>query len=214
MNTWDPKDFFIVYDFKIKKIIKLLEEADDEISDIFRFKNQENKDVISSNVQLILVFTFIDILGNYYDAYVGNKESGATKKFKDFVRDFCLVDENIYFKNRKHMKGITVEALKNLRNGLVHFYGIGFQKNILIASNDLPDEFITEAISKHSIDKDPIVVIPSELQMIVQGAAELFIRNFNINEQDSGQEKMEKMNAVDRILNKIEGEAAVLVKPE
>lgn len=212
-DPWELKDFFIVYDIKIKKIINLLIEADDEISDVFRFRNQDQKDIISAKVQLTLVFTFIDILGNYYDAYLGNTNSSHAKRFNNFVEKFCFVNENIYFKNRKHMKNITPEALKNLRNGLVHFYSIGIQKNIMIASDTVTDDYISETINNYSIDRNPIIIIPSELQLIAQEGAQLFTKNFNINEDHTDNEKMEKMYALDRILEKIEGEGSILIRP-
>lgn len=200
---WDPKDFFIVYDINIKKVMSFLSKADEEISDIFCFQNQDKKDAISASVQLILVFTFIDIVANYYHAYQGIKDSGPTKKFYDFVENFCFTEKNIYFKERKYMKNITVDDLKNLRNGLVHFYGIGTQKNIIIASNGMKKDEISKAVNEHSINKEPIVVIPMELYTIVQGGTELFFKKFNIIEEHTAQEKMEKMSAVNRILEKI-----------
>lgn len=210
---WDPKVFFIVYDKKIKIVMDFLMKASDEISDIFRFKNQNKKDVISAPVQLILIFTFIDIVANYHLAYLGTDDPGPTKKFLDFVEKFCFTNKNIYFKERKHLKNVNASDLKNLRNGLVHFYGIGTQKNIIIASNDLGDDEILKVVNNNSLDKEPIVVIPMELYLIVQGATELFFENFNITEEHTAQEKILKMYALDRIIKKIEKEGAVHIMP-
>lgn len=210
---WDPKDFFIIYDKKIKMVMDFLTKASDEISDIFRFRNQDKKDVISAPVQLILIFTFIDIVANYYHAYLGIDDSGPTKKFYDFVEKFCFTNKNNYFNERKHLKNITAGDLKNLRNGLVHFYGIGTQKNIVIASNDLKDDEILSVVNNNSLDKEPIVVIPMELYMIVQGATELFFENFSIIEEHTAQEKISKMYALDRIIEKIEKEGAIHINP-
>jgi hypothetical protein len=210
---WDPKDFFIVYDRKIKIIMNFLRKADEEISDIFRFQNQDKKDVISASVQLILVFTFIDIVANYYHTYLGTESSSHTKKFYDFIENFCFTEKNTYFNKRKHMKNVTASDLKNLRNGLVHFYGIGTQKNIVLASNGLEDNEILNILNKNSINKKPIVVIPVELYEIVQGGTELFFENFSITEEHTAQEKIEKMYAVDRILEKINKEGGIHVVP-
>lgn len=211
---WDPKDFFVVYDKKIKIVIDFLTKANDEINDIFRFKNQDEKDVISASVQLILIFTFIDIVANYYHAYLGIEDPGPTKKFINFVEKFCFTNKNTYFNERRHMKNVTASDLKNLRNGLVHFYGIGTQKNIIIASNDLRDDDILSVVSKNSIDKEPIIIIPMELYMIVQGATDLFFENFNIIEEHTAEEKILKMYALDRIIEKIEKEGAMhVIKP-
>ena len=210
---WDPKDFFIVYDKKIKIVTDLLTEAIDEISDVFRFKNQDKKDVISARVQLILVFTFIDIVANYYLAYLGTDDHGPTKKFLDFVEKFCFTNKNAYFNERKHLKNVNAIDLKNLRNGLVHFYGIGTQKGIVIASNGLGDDEILSVVNNNSLDKEPIVVIPMELYLIVQGATELFFENFSIAEEHTTQEKISKMYALDRIIEKIEKEGAVHIMP-
>lgn len=210
--SWEPKDFFEVYDKKIKKIVNVLIDADEEISMVFNFRNQEEQDIISANVQLILIFTFIDILGNYYNAYLGEKGSSHTKKFNDFVEKFCLVNENIYFRDRKHMQNITSESLRNLRNGLVHFYGIGIQKNIIIASNTISDNNIIDIVNKNSLDKNPIIIVPDELQKIIHEGSQLFMKKFNINEQHTPEEKLEKMDAVDRILKKIAEEGGVLIR--
>lgn len=212
MNTWDPKDFFKIYDLKVKTIINLLIQADDEITDVFRFRNEKGEEIISPNVQLILVFTFIDILGNYYQSYLGVENIGHTKKFKEFVDKFCFTDENSSFKDRKYMRDINSDDLKNLRNGLVHFYGIGTQKNIIIASNDSTNDAISDAINNHSIDKNPIVIVPSELQDIARDAGQLFTKNFNIDYHTTNEEKIEKMSALDRILEKINREGTILLK--
>ena len=77
MNIWDPKDFFKVYDLKVKTIINLLIQADDEITDVFRFRNEKGEEIISPNVQLILVFTFI---GSLYD-FPNQCQPSATSDF-------------------------------------------------------------------------------------------------------------------------------------
>ncbi len=211
------------YNAKLNKILlNVLVLAVDEIEDLFRIVNQDGKGVISARLQLIALFTLIDILGNYYNEFLGKGSTTHTERFNTFVETFCFSDQNEKFKERKHMKGINANTLRNLRNGLVHFYGIGTQKDIIIISSDLvssadekADE-IMKGIQRSSISKDPVIVEPSELKDIIKRGASLMAYQFGIDDVEAVSDayKLGQAQAIDRVWKKIMAEGSLFIKPE
>ena len=205
--------FLKEHDIKEKEVVRALNK--DFINDLNQlfYKIEDDREVVPERIQLIGIFTMIDVLASYWYEYLG--KSGTQKeRFHDYVKNFCLLADNEEYQSNKYICSIDSEKLYRLRSGLVHFYGIAVE-DFAIAPNfskKVSVEFIEESYQKFKKLFPALVFIqPFELKKIVVVSAILMIekmkKNIHLSAQDESK-KWEHIYGIDRIFNKLQKEGA------
>lgn len=156
-----------------KYVTDCLLQVTEELKSLF-YKTNEGDEIIPVLMQMMGIFTVIEVLGSYWYEYQ-NKTGKPTERFIEFVSTFCFDEINKEYKQRKYLKNMTAEELCKLRNSIIHFYGLGKNNKLCIIPNiarKSPQEKIDQTINNFlKIRKDFIFIQPFELKSIViQGA--------------------------------------------
>lgn len=197
---------------KEKFVIDFLKIAGNEIDPMF-FAEDARK-YIGTRSQFITAFSFADILANYWDFYCGNNERSSRARFVTWFNDFCLKENKIYIDN-KSINAISVEAWSDLRNGLVHFFGMGLQKydlKIILAANTVTDDELKS--HKNIMPKNSVVIRPVELYRLFKQAGVLMLDHMisKINNEEK-EERWTHIEGIDRVYQKCSTEGALTVIP-
>ena len=206
------------YEEILKEVLDSLLKSTQELNQLF-FKTKQDNEVISSRMQLIGVFTIIDVLGNYWYEYLG-KNGKPSERFDDFINTFCFIDENNEFSSRKYLQNTTTEELRRLRDSIVHFYGIGKNGRYTIISNpsqtNLQKDIDSSIELFRHIKKDIVFIQPLEFKkIIIEGSIlMLFKIKTDVLEAKSNQEELKVIDSIKRIQHKLREEGASLVSTE
>ncbi len=79
-------------------VVDSLLRTSQDLHNLF-YKTDADLEIISPLMQLIGIFTMIDVLGSYWYQYL-NKTGSQSERFDEFVNNFCLVDTNKTFVQR------------------------------------------------------------------------------------------------------------------
>lgn len=110
------------HDEREKKVIRFLNDVVKE-ANVIALKNRGN-DVISSRIQMIVVFSVIDVYSNYWREYY-EKNYQHEKRFRKWYDTFCRTEKNEFYKeNKDRWEKISSQRIYQLRNSLVHFFGL------------------------------------------------------------------------------------------
>lgn len=206
---------------KDDKIFRFFREVLEDIGTIF-VTNDKGKELVSSRVQVIAVFTLADIVASYWFAY-HDKTGTPTERFITWVNSYCLIPENKAFPNSTY-SDISAERLFKLRNSLVHFFGLASGKdevhNFAISPNNENWMEVTKKLQKTLEKKgQKICVIESKkfYNLVLEGAI-LMLDEWKLvidEAQDNEEKKVSHIEGIDRIFQKIETEGALKIqKPE
>lgn len=151
------KGMLIQHKEKDDKVFYFFKEVLDDIGSVF-VHNDSGKELVSSRVQVVIVFTLIDIVASYWFAYHG-RTGTPTQRFTEWMNKYCFIPGNKEFSNSAYTKP-NGERLFELRNSLVHFFGLASKKdalhNFAIAPNDDKWVTVTEKFTKVLKKKDRI----------------------------------------------------------
>jgi hypothetical protein len=206
------------YEKVLTEVLDSLLRSTQELNQLF-FKTKEGDEIISSRMQLIGIFTIIDVLGNYWYAYLG-KTGKPSERFDDFINKFCFINENKEFSDRKYLQGATTEELRSLRDSVVHFYGLGKNTKYSILSNpsraNSQGELDSYAITLKKIKKDVIFIQPFEFKKIIVEGSILMLHLFKTEAENakSDEGKLKVINDITRIQLKLREEGASYISPE
>lgn len=202
----------------LNEILDSLLRSIQELNQLF-FKTDDNVEIISSRMQLIGVFTIIDVLGNYWYEYLG-KTGKPSERFDDYINKFCFTDENKEFVDRKYLQNVTTEDLRHLRDSIVHFYGLGRNSNITILSHpskaNSQEDIDSSVATLKKLRKDMNFIQPFELKKIIaEGAVDMI----NVFKNDaikvkSNEEVLFVTNNIKRIHKKLREEGASFISSE
>lgn len=202
----------------LNEILDSLLRSIQELNQLF-FKTDDDVEIISSRMQLIGVFTIIDVLGNYWYEYLG-KTGKPSERFDDYINKFCFINKNKEFVDRKYLQNITTEDLRHLRDSIVHFYGLGRNSNITILShpskNNSKEDINLSVTTLKKLRKNMDFIQPFELKKII---AEGAIGMINIFKEDvdnikSYEEVLIVTNNIKRIQKKLREEGASFISSE
>ena len=121
------------YEEVLRSVIERLRQTTWELDQLF-YKTEGGREIIPALMQLVGIFTVIDVLGNYWYEYLG-KTASTSKRFDEYLDSFCFTNKNKEFLGRKYLSSITAEKLRLLRNNVVHFNGLGTDASIVVLAN-------------------------------------------------------------------------------
>src|SRR3990167_1224541 len=73
-------------------VFKFLKEATEDIASVFAM-DLEQRNYTTERVQLICVFTLIDVIANYWYEYL-EKNGTQRDRFLEWVKKYCLTNSN------------------------------------------------------------------------------------------------------------------------
>ncbi len=136
------------HDEREKQVLTFLTQSTEEINQAFSII--EGKSIINDRPKLILVFTALDIFYTYWQEYLGEKVSQKVG-FPSWIDSFCFVEENNAYQSNQCLKKVTSRQLYELRNSLVHFYGLRRKTdniNLMVISDLKDKKYIDELTQK------------------------------------------------------------------
>lgn len=202
------------HDSKEKEVFSVLNEIVGELNQLF-FKPEGQGERIPLRMQMIGIFTVIDVFANYFDEYEYNGSTGSSEiRVKRYIDKFILTEDNVEYKNRIYLKRMDSEKLYKLRCGLIHFYGIATEGVVIVPNNPnvmTKDKF--DEIDQKFKNKGRYLtfVQPWELKKIViNSALEMleFMKAKALYPDATDKDKMQHVKRIDRIAEKLKREGA------
>lgn len=211
--------------------IKILEKHKKRDDAVFRFfkevseethcviaKDSKGNDLISARVQMIIAFSLIDVLANYWYEY--RDCSGKTnERAKFWYSTYCATDKNEYYKEL--WKELSCDNLYKFRNSLVHFFGSGEQCGdpyIFLCQNNLPEEkrqkWQRDFLAK---GQKTFIICPRNFSNMIKECAILMLNEWKgaiQNAQTDRKKEQEHIDGINRIWEKINKEGAIRVGNE
>lgn len=197
-----------------KEVLSFFKEIMAE-AEVVNLKDPNGNDLISSRIQMLVVFSIVDVLASYWYEYSG--QTGKTnERAQKWYDAFCAIERNKHYQNL--WRDVSSSRLYIFRNALVHFFGLGEQNeeiSILLGQNNLPEK-TREMLHAELLAKNhkTIVVRPKDFfDMVAEGAIIMLSDWGNtIKEaQRSREREKEYIAGIERVWKKVKKEGAVRV---
>lgn len=205
------------FDEILGDVLKRLKTSLSDLDHLF-YKTKEDDEIISSMMQLVGVFTVIDVLGNSWYEYLG-KTGKPSERFDEYINKFCFTNKNKEFTKRKYLQSAKTENVRHLRDNIIHFYGLG-GLGFAILSNPSrlnPEKDIDALVNAFKkIPKNLEFIQPLEFKkIIIEGAMNMFESlQSDLAKTNSDEEKLKAINGVKRIQLKFNKEGVMNVNSE
>lgn len=200
---------------KDKMVFQFFGDTLEDIGTIF-YKNEKELEVVSSRVQLIAIFTLVDVLANYWYEY-RNQTGTPKERFNTWLNAFCFTHENKEFPGSEYQK-ITADRLYDFRSSLVHFFGLSRtdENTFGIVPNDEEAKRLMEGFIKRQRNngKTMYMVDSKKLHSLVSEGAILMLNGWSQIIQESQTVEAKKwshIEGINRIYDKVMLEGAVRV---
>lgn len=196
-------------------VFKFFKESMEDIGSVFAMDDKECN-YTSERVQLICVFTFVDVVASYWYEYLG-RDGTQRERFLEWVQQYCLTEGNPEYAGTDFAR-LTSDNLYAFRCSMVHFFGIAGLKGdykLTIATNRIADELIEkwkQGFREHG--EHVLIVKPKKLHNLMLEGAIRMLDEWReiINEaQNDEVKKWEHIESIDRIYQKIQLEGALKV---
>ena len=184
-------------------------------TNIIMLKTKEGNDQISARVQMIIIFSLVDMVASYWYEFDG-KTGRTSERPKEWYTNFCANVKNEDFKDC--WLDIDPERLYEFRNSLVHFFGLGKSENalaIVLAQNNLPEEERNKwqnfAVKSN---KKIAIICPMHFYDLIRKGALLMLdewRGLINNAQLDRFQEAKYIEGIRRVWEKIQNEGAVRV---
>ncbi|TSC76390.1 MAG: hypothetical protein G01um101429_1159 [Parcubacteria group bacterium Gr01-1014_29] len=200
---------------KDDSVFKFFKEATEDIASVFAM-DLEHRNYTTERVQLICVFTLIDVIANYWYEYL-RKNGTQQERFLAWVKKYCLTDSNPEYRGTDFAH-LSAENLYAVRSSMVHFLGIaglGDKYKLTFATNRMSDEFIAKYQKRfQDYGHHVLVVKPKKLHNLILEGTVLMLMEWKkvIDEAQTDEAtKWQHIEGIDRIYQKIQLEGAVKV---
>jgi len=123
-------------------VFRFFRESMEDIGSVFAMDDKK-RNYTSERVQLICVFTFVDVIASYWFEYLG-RNGTQRERFLEWVQRHCLTEGNPEYAGTDFAH-LTPENLYAFRSSMVHFFGIaGLEGDykLTIATNRIADDLI------------------------------------------------------------------------
>lgn len=192
-----------------------LKEATEDIASVFAM-DLEQRNYTTERVQLICVFTLIDVIANYWYEYLG-KNGTQRDRFLEWVGKYCLTDSNPEYSGTDFVH-LSADNLYAVRSSMVHFLGIAGldgDYKLTFATNRMSDGFIAK-YKKGFLERGHhvLVIKPKKLHNLILEGTVLMLNDWKkiIEEAQNNEEtKWQHIEGIDRIYQKIQLEGALKV---
>ena len=200
---------------KDDEVFKFFKEAMKDIGSVFTM-DAEKRNYTSERVQLVCVFTFVDVVASYWYEYL-NKTGTQRERFVEWVERYCLTAENQEYSGTD-FEHLTAGNFYAFRSSMVHYFGIaGLEGDykLSIATNRIDDKLIEkwrQGFREHGTSV--LIIKPKKLYNFVLEGAVVMLGEWKkiIDEAKSNEEKKgQHIEGIDRIYQKIQLEGAAKV---
>lgn len=197
-------------------VFKFFREAMEDVGSVFRTDEQQ-RIYASERAQTVVVFTFADVVANYWYEYL-DKTGKPSERFLTWINRYCINEHNSSYCGTDFTK-LSAERMYSFRSSMVHFLGISNPKEekvaIGITSNRISDDEIQKwRAGFQQAGHTAIIFKPKQLYNLILDGAMLMLDDWkNIIDLSQTDEikKWEHIEGIDRIYRKIRLEGAVLV---
>jgi hypothetical protein len=198
-------------------VFQFFKIATEEINSVFAVR-ADGKNYTSERVQLVCIFTLVDIVANYWYEYLGRTNGTPRSRFEEWVNKYCLNDQNPEYVGTDFVY-LTANDIYATRSSLIHFFGmsgLSGRHKLTFATNSISDDFIARYKKKfqergHSI----LVVKPKKLHNLVLEGTLLMLFDWKqiiAEAQRDEEKKWQHIEGIDRIYQKIQLEGAMKVE--
>ena len=196
-------------------VFRFFRESMEDIGSVFAMDDKK-RNYTSERVQLICVFTFVDVIASYWFEYLG-RNGTQRERFLGWVQRYCLTEGNPEYAGTDFAH-LTPENLYAFRSSMVHFFGIaGLEGDykLTIATNRIADDLIEKwKRGFRERGEQVLIVKPKKLHnLMLEGAIKMLDewRAIIDEAQNNEARKWEHMESIDRIYQKIQFEGALKV---
>jgi hypothetical protein len=198
---------------KDTEVFKFFDVMSKDIGSSFRTEPSGKYDVVAQRVQLVAVFTFVDVVASYWYEYL-NKTGTQKERFLRWSEAFCFIADNPQFSGDVTL--LNSKSLYTIRSSLVHFFGLGEGVPIMIAPNRSTTAQMNawRATLKTIGRVDIPLLSPKDIYNLFLEGAILMLSGWKTNVADAQTDEGKKwmhIEAIDRIHRKIMKEGAILV---
>ena len=189
----------------------------EEIGSVFCM--QDGRPLVAERTQLVVVFTFVDVVANYWFEYTGRHSNGQRDRFVQWVQRYVLTEKNRDYPNGDFSR-LSAERLYELRSSLVHFLGLSNQEEstepIGVVTNTLPEDAVTKVREGFKKEGKMIIVFrPKQLYNLFLEGAILMLGEWRGTIEQAQSDEAKKTGYVEgikRVYKKILREGAVRVE--
>jgi hypothetical protein len=200
-----------------KEVFAFFNEAVAQEINIVNLQNEKGHDAIPLRAQLILIFSLVDILSNYWFEFRGESASQRIR-FCSWISEFCMTKKNSKYIG--YWKTVSAQRLYELRCSSVHFLGLSRANEgiyFALSPNDYPESKRGEFSRKISKPGNKTIMLkPRHLHELTRQGGMLMLNSWQrmIKQANKGsQEKREEyMSGIERVWRKYFSEGAVNVK--
>lgn len=194
-------------------VFRFFRESMEDIGSVFAMDDKK-RNYTSERVQLICVFTFVDVIASYWYEYLG-RSGTQRERFLGWVQKYCLTNENLLYAGTDFAQ-LTAGNLYAFRSSMVHFFGIaGLEDDykLSIATNRISDKLIEKWKQGFRERGEQVLIIkPKQLHnLMLEGAVKMLDEwKVIIDEaQNNELKKWEYIEGINRIYQKIQLEGAL-----
>lgn len=203
---------------KDDRVFGFFDAALKDIGTVFK-RDQNGRSFASERMQLIAVFSLIDIIASYWFEYQGKnkKKTGHGERFAAWINEYGLAPRNHSYSGTDFAK-LTTERLYHFRCSMIHFMGMSDGKArpaICIASNEIKKSEVQkmrEGFRKRGVQV--VIFKPKQLyNLICDGVIEMMDdwKEIILESDKDDTMKWAHMEGIDRIFQRIEFEGAARV---
>jgi hypothetical protein len=196
-------------------VFKFFKETMEDIGSAF-LTDPEHRNYTSERVQLICVFTFIDVLASYWYEYLGLNGT-QQERFVAWAERYCLAEKNPEYLGTD-FGNLTVANFYALRCSMVHFFGIaGLEGDhvLSIATNRVSDDLLEQWRKDFRARGHQVLIFkPKKLyDLVLEGALVMLDEWKQVIDESQSDEtiKWQYIEGINRIYQKIQLEGAALV---
>ncbi len=185
---------------------------------IIYLKNDKGIDIIPLRIQMIIIFSLIDICASYWYEYKGVNDS-PRNRFVSWYENFCRTRDNKEYKDKLEWSEISGNRIYDLRSSLVHFFGMSEFKeriHLALAPNILSTSELKEMEVKINKSERSLIIKSHDFNKLVKDGATIMLESWvEIIKQANGGDHDKKgvhIDGVERIWKKIQKEGAIQIK--
>ncbi len=202
---------------KEKEVLAFFRQVMHEINNIL-ITNSEGKDLISPRIQMVSIFSVVDMLASYWFEYKG-LQGKTNERPMIWYDEFCAREDNSYWRHSWTI--LKSKRLYDFRNSLVHFFGMGSidtELSIVLATNNITD------LEKNDLESslrqqgyNAMVIRPKDFYALVKEGSKIMLHCWMNSIKESSHNpaaRTEYISGIQRVWLKIENEGAVAVPRE
>jgi hypothetical protein len=210
------EELTIEHNKREKFVIDFLTEVANETNIIY-LKGESGNDRVPLRIQVIIVFSLLDVFANYWCEYRNNREK-PRKRCCDWYEQFCKTDRNEEFVRDKQWAILSSSQMYDLRDSIVHFFALPEERenlSISLEPNNLPvaeSQNLRNEFKKTG--KNILIIKPHDFHKLIKKGGIVMLKDWANNIKASRNDKAkgdEHIAGMERLWNKVNKEGAVKI---